>query len=60
MKIVTQYFLRSGVFFIYLENSTFLDLGFIANFNQHKIQAVTIATRPKKNCSHIFSKTLNF
>ena len=26
----------------------------------HKIQAVTIVTSPKKNCTHIFSKTLNF
>ena len=32
-----QYFLRSRVFFIYLENSTFLDLGFSANVDQHKI-----------------------
>ena len=42
MKIVMQYFLRSGVFFIYLENSAFLDLGSIANINQHKIIFPTV------------------
>ena len=34
MKMVMQYFLRSGVFFIYLEDSTFLDLGSIVNIDR--------------------------
>ena len=37
MKIVMQYFLRSGVFFIYRKSSTFLDLGSNSNVDQHKI-----------------------
>ena len=40
-KIVMQNFLRSRVFF-YLENSTFLDLGSIANIDQHKIIFPTV------------------
>ena len=35
MKIAMQYFLRSGVFFVYLEDSTFLGLGSIVNIDQH-------------------------
>ena len=35
MKMVMQYFIRSGVFFIYLEDSTFLDVGSIVNIDQH-------------------------
>ena len=40
--MVMQYFLSSGVLFIYIENSTVLDLGFIANIDQHKIIFPTV------------------